>query len=213
MLSITHAAQFLGVSRPTLRRWDTQGILPAWRTVGNHRRYSRDQLLAFLHGETVPRASPSFGISYLYARVSTYRQKQEGNLDRQAQVLIDAHHRQFGDDAPYHVITDYGSGLNAQRKGLLQLLKAARQGKIARIFIAYPDRLTRFGFRYLQEYFATFEIPLITVDDPGDVDVQAQLVNDMMSLLASFSGKLYSLRAHAARKRLSEKKASSSRSN
>ena len=40
LVSIGEAAQFYGVSVPTMRRWDKNGLLKATtRTFGNHRRY------------------------------------------------------------------------------------------------------------------------------------------------------------------------------
>ena len=95
MLSISQAASFLGVSNPTLRRWDREGKLIAFRTSGNHRRYTLAQLRRFLQGTPAPKDLPTLGKSYLYARVSSYKQKQAGNLDRQVNRLIEAHHRQF----------------------------------------------------------------------------------------------------------------------
>ena len=41
---------------------------------------------------------------------------------------------------------DIGSGLNMNRKGLLQLLEYVIDGKVEEIVIAYKDRLTRFGY-------------------------------------------------------------------
>ncbi len=43
-LSIAEAAEYLGVSKDTLRRWEKRGKLTARRTVGGHRRYGRKQL-------------------------------------------------------------------------------------------------------------------------------------------------------------------------
>jgi len=47
-LSISEAARVLGVSLSTVRRWSDAGVLPSYRTPGGQRRYSRQQLDAFL---------------------------------------------------------------------------------------------------------------------------------------------------------------------
>src|SRR3979411_3151988 len=39
-ISIKQAAQILGVSPKTLRRWEEKGVLSPHRTMGNKRRYS-----------------------------------------------------------------------------------------------------------------------------------------------------------------------------
>ena len=46
-ISISAAAELLGVSHVTLRRWEKEGFLaPSFRTKGNHRRYRVSDLLA-----------------------------------------------------------------------------------------------------------------------------------------------------------------------
>jgi len=43
--------QRLGVSRPTLRRWDADGVLVAVRLPSGHRRYRREDVEAIERGE------------------------------------------------------------------------------------------------------------------------------------------------------------------
>jgi excisionase family DNA binding protein len=45
-LSISQAAEFLGVSAKTLRRWDQRGSFPSLRTAGGQRRYHQSDLIA-----------------------------------------------------------------------------------------------------------------------------------------------------------------------
>lgn len=47
LISIRDAAEFLGVSTKTLRRWEARGILVPLRTAGNQRRYSKKEILSF----------------------------------------------------------------------------------------------------------------------------------------------------------------------
>ena len=49
MLTTTEAARYLGVHPNTVRRWETQGLLPAYR-LGKRgdRRFSRDEMDRFL---------------------------------------------------------------------------------------------------------------------------------------------------------------------
>ncbi|HEY2259027.1 MAG TPA: helix-turn-helix domain-containing protein [Solirubrobacteraceae bacterium] len=47
-LSTSQAAQALGVSLGTIRRWSDMGYLQSYRTPGGQRRFSQDQIDQFL---------------------------------------------------------------------------------------------------------------------------------------------------------------------
>ncbi len=47
-LTLGQAARFLGVAQSTMRKWADQGVVPAIRTHGGHRRFRRGDLEAFL---------------------------------------------------------------------------------------------------------------------------------------------------------------------
>lgn len=47
LFTVSQAANYLGVSSKTLRRWEVKGILVALRTVGGQRRYHRQVLQNF----------------------------------------------------------------------------------------------------------------------------------------------------------------------
>lgn len=46
LLSVSQAAELIGVSVSTLQRWDRSGVLPALRTPTNQRRYRRSDVLS-----------------------------------------------------------------------------------------------------------------------------------------------------------------------
>jgi excisionase family DNA binding protein len=47
-MSTSQAAQALGVSLGTIRRWSDMGHLPSYRTPGGQRRFSQDQIDQFV---------------------------------------------------------------------------------------------------------------------------------------------------------------------
>jgi excisionase family DNA binding protein len=57
MLSISEAAKLLGVCENTLRDWDIEGKFLAFRTAGNHRRYSLEQIRDYL-SKNPPKPEP-----------------------------------------------------------------------------------------------------------------------------------------------------------
>jgi excisionase family DNA binding protein len=50
-LSLSQAADFLGVHPSTVRIWSNQGLLPVHRTQGGHRRFARSELELWLHSQ------------------------------------------------------------------------------------------------------------------------------------------------------------------
>ncbi len=87
----------------------------------------------------------------IYARVSSAKQKEQGDLDRQVKLL-----KKYTNEMGYiivDVITDVGSGLKEERRGLKKLLKMTADGRVDVVLITYRDRLTRFGYKYLQFFF------------------------------------------------------------
>lgn len=53
-MTINQAADYLGVSQGTLRRWTDEGRVPTFLTPGGHRRYTEDQLQVLIAGDTKP---------------------------------------------------------------------------------------------------------------------------------------------------------------
>ena len=202
MLTISETAALIGVTPATLRRWDKKGYLVPKRTLGNHRRYTWEQLADFLPDSVEFEKSnheSRLKNTYIYARVSSSKQKKDGNLDRQVERLQKFALENYKEELPAKVIKEYGSGLNPMRKGLWRLLKQIEQGKVARVLIAYKDRLTRFGFPFLEYVCGIYNVPIIEVERGMNASLEEQLVTDLMALIASFSGKLYQLRALQAK--------------
>jgi len=122
----------------------------------------------------------------IYARVSSHDQKSHGDLDRQIRFLIDQ------SDNLQNVVV----GLNDKRKKLQQLLKMVMNDEVNRVFVTYRDRLTRFGFHYLETMFNAKGVEIVIVKQQTEtMSVEQEFMNDMMSLIASFSGKLYDMRS------------------
>ena len=72
---------------------------------------------------------------------------------------------------------------------------------ITRICVTNKDRLTRFGFHYLDAFFSHLGVRVEVLDSDDTKEPHEVLMQDFMSLLASFSGKFYRLRGWEQRKR------------
>ena len=85
------------------------------------------------------------------------------------------------------IMKEVGSGLNDRRRKLQELIVMVLDHKVSRVFVTYKDRLTRFGFHYLEAIFNNYEgVPIIAIrDEAHEKTVQEELVEDMMSLIAN----------------------------
>jgi putative resolvase len=185
--SVGEFADELGVHRQTVKRWCREDEIDCTRTPGGSRRIPRRELLR-LSGDT--RTTDRVA---LYARVSSHGQKENGDLDRQIGRL-----RDYAHDHGWTVentCTDVGGGLNEDRRGLDLLLDDMQTADYGRILVTYEDRLTRFGFSYLERYFDCYGVTVTVIEDETDESAQEELVDDLMKLVASFSGKLNGMRS------------------
>ena len=197
LLNLKQVAERLSVDKTTLRLWDKNGTLKAVRTQGGHRRYKEADVLAMM-GEKV-RAEDNANVVAIYAGVSSGEQKQKGDLDRQKGRLLDyCREKQY--DVGY-VFEEVGSGLNDNRSKLLQIMKLAEDHKISKVLIEHKDRLVRFNKNILIKYFNSHGVVVEWISETLPQSFEAELVEDMLSLIASFSSKIYGKRASENRKK------------
>lgn len=180
----------LNVSIQTLRLWDESGKLSAIRTVGNHRRYKQSDIYKFIG---IDKSSEVVEESVaLYSRVSSAEQKTKGDLDRQNTRLTE-----YAAKKKYkvnYIFTEVGSGMNDSRAKLQQLMKLAIERKITKVVIEHKDRLIRFNFNILKVFFESHNVEVEYVEEVLPKSYEAELIEDMLSLMASFSAKIYNCR-------------------
>ncbi len=132
-----------------------------------------------------PRKQKKTQKAVLYARVSS--RDQETDLERQLNRL-----RDFAAANNYPIIQEVkeiGSALNGRRKKLLNILK---NPQMTLIISEHKDRLTRFGYEYLETaLWATGRKILILNEE----ECKDDLVQDMLDILTSFCGRLYGRRS------------------
>ena len=198
MLNITQASEYLNVSDDTLRLWDKSGKLKPLKTVGGHRRYRVEDLNKFLGVDNEPIDDVYSDNTATYARVSSNEQKQKGDLDRQSQRLSEYCAKKGW--RVTHIIKDVGSGLNDNRNGFIRLTDMILSKKVNRLVVEHKDRLTRFQFNFIKKMFEHCGCEVIVIDGI-DVSNEEELATDIMSLMASFSGKFYGRRSAERRKK------------
>ncbi len=187
LYTLKEAKKLLGVTTRTIQRWDRDGKIKVVRTVGGRRRIPESEIKRIL-GLKEERAVIG------YARVSSSTQRND--LERQKKnIAAYAREKGYGE---IEVLTDIGSGLNERRKNFLKLLEMVSGKKVSKVIVAYEDRLTRFGFETLSRLFSSFGTT-IEVINHGEKTPQEELVEDLITIVSHFAGKLYGLRSHKYR--------------
>ena len=186
LISIGEAAELLGVSNTTLRRWERSKKLVPERTAGNQRRYRLSQINpALVRDAEVDRRTVA------YARVSSHDQKDD--LERQKQVLEMYCATQGW---TFEIISDLGSGMNYHKKGLKQLLEKILDGKVSRLVIAHKDRLLRFGAELVFAICEAKQVEVVILNRGEDATFEEDLAQDVLEIITVFSARLYGSRSH-----------------
>lgn len=140
---------------------------------------------------------PAGGV-VLYGRVSSHRQRAEGDLDRQMTTLREA----AGGRTVVGEFTDVASGLSDKRKGLRRALRACQGDAVTVLLVSHEERLARFGTSLLAEVVLPSwgcSLEIAGGDEELDGAGDGDLVRDMLAVVTSFSGRLYGARSVRAR--------------
>ena len=188
--TIGEAAKALGVTVQTVRDWDRAGKIKSERTEGGHRRYDESEILK-ISGKR-PKDNK---LTAIYVRVSTPSRKNDLEMQKQVLSLYCA-----SKGWENIVIEDIGSGLNYNKKGLLELIKLIETNQIERLVLNYKDRLLRFGSEIIFEMCKYHNVDVVVVTESESKTYEEELVEDVLSIITVFSAKLYGSRSHKNQK-------------
>lgn len=185
----------LGIANRTLRRWIKEGRVRAVNINGRWR--IPESEIKRLLGESVESiVTPRVARVVIYARVSGANQRKE--LENQVEAL-----KKYVEENGWKlvgVVKDVASGLKEDRRGLLKLIEMARRREFDVLLIAYRDRLTRFGFKYLEELFKAYGVEVKVAFQEPPRDFYQELVEDLVEIVTSFASKIYGKRSYKYRK-------------
>jgi predicted site-specific integrase-resolvase len=189
LLAIGEAAKVLGVSISTLRRWEKEGKIIPESTNSKHRRYDLAKLKPEIFHQKDTRKTVA------YARVSSHDQKAD--LERQKQVL-ELYCANQG--WTFEIISDLGSGMNYQKKGLKRLLNAIIDDKIGRLVLTHKDRLLRFGAELVFAICEIKSVQVVILNQGEDSTFEEDLAKDVLEIITVFSARLYGSRSRKNQK-------------
>jgi putative resolvase len=194
LVSIGRASDLLGVHVDTLRRWEALGKITPVHTKGGHRRYRLAEL-----EEANGSASESKEVRVaVYCRTSSHEQKAKGDMERQIGRVL-----QYCVDKEYKVVETFeevGSGMSDTRPKLHKLFKLVEEKKIDKVIVEHKDRLSRFMVEFLVSYFASHNVEIEWMSEILGTTYEQELVSDILSLMSSFSAKIYGKRSSENRK-------------
>jgi predicted site-specific integrase-resolvase len=171
-MKLSDYAKQAGVRYETAWRWFRDGKIKGHR-VGQH---------TIIITEDEAEIAPVGQRVAIYARVSAAENRP--NLDSQAERLV-AYCTARGYQVS-QVVKEVGSGVKDSRPRLLKLLS---DPQVSLIVVEHKDRLTRFGFRYLDTLLALNgrRIEVVNQAENGREDLLA----DLTALIYSFCARLY----------------------
>ncbi len=194
--SIGEFAKLIGKTEQTLRNWDKNSNLkPHHVAPSGYRYYSQEQLNHFFGiKNTLQQNRKVIG----YCRVSSHKQKddlvrQEDNV----KTYMLAKGYQF------EIVTDIGSGINYNKKGLNHLIDLITNSEVDKIVVLYKDRLLRFGFELIENLCTKYGTKIEIIDSTDKTEEQ-ELVEDLVQIVTVFSCRLQGKRAHKAKKMIKE---------
>lgn len=176
-MKLSHYAKKIGVTYRTAFRWFQEGTLP--ENVKATQTPTGTIIIEELQNETTTQK-----VVYIYCRVSSYEKRND--LERQVDRC-----QTYCAAKGYKVAKVYkeiGSGMNDNRIQLKKMLTTVPDI----IVVENKDRLTRFGFNYLNLLLNKLncEIEVICVEDDNEKD----LMKDLNSIITSFCCRLYGIR-------------------
>ncbi len=175
-MKLSDYAKQAGVRYETAWRWFRDGKIKGYR-VGAH-----TIIVTETENELIKETNKKVAI---YSRVSSAENRT--NLDSQAERLV-AYCAAKGYQVN-QVVKEVGSGVNDSRPKLLKLLT---DGEVGVIVVEHKDRLTRFGYRYIEALLEQQgrRVEVMNLAEDGRDD----LLSDLTAITYSFCVRLYGQR-------------------
>lgn len=187
LMSIGKFAKELGVTPEHVRTMHRTGeVIPARISEKGTRYYSEEQLRELKNSRTPQREEKVVA----YCRVSTKSQKDalEKQVDNVKSYM-------YAKGYSFEVITDIGSSINYENKGLRQLISLISSNQVTRVVILNRDVLMSFGFELIQLLCDLHDVKIEIIDN-SERSNEEELTNDLIQIITVFANRLYGSRSN-----------------
>ena len=191
------ALEILGLSPVTLLKLEGNNKIEIIKTQGGHRKYNVQKYIDDNKKEAINNKDKTNNenkiinkekINICYIRVST--QGQKNDLEHQKEEMLKKYPK-------YQMIEDIGSGINFNRKGLRKIIKLGIEGKINKLVVAYKDRLTRFGYEFIEDIIKEYSNGEIIIEnEKEEKEPKEEIVDDVLQILNVYIAKMNGLRKY-----------------
>ena len=189
-LRVAQAAEMLGVTERTVRRWALSGKIRSLTTIGGQHRFDADyinslvaQKTNYINSQSLTARNLRLSNVAIYARVSS--NKQVKDLKRQQQLLIS-----FCKANKYNIVlscVEVSTSFNHDRPELFKIIEAACNGRIKKIIVEHRDKLCGVGFPVINRFLNNVGCEVEAIRHMRDNDDYADLVNDAVFIIANIS--------------------------
>ena len=178
-------AKRIGRSVQTVRRWEREGKLVAKRLPSGHRYFDESDVRRLMGG------APENRLTVVYCRVSRAGQKD----DLASQVAAMETWCRNAGVAVNEWVQEIGGGLNFKRKRFLNILDRMQRGEIEKLLVAHRDRLARFGYDLIAHLASENGCEIVVVNQ-NSLSPQQEMVEDLFSIVQTFSCRLSGMRKY-----------------
>lgn len=188
-MKLSEYARKCGVDWTTAKRWFDRGLIPgAFQPAPHAGIIVPDDVFERMTASVVREEKPRpEGLTVVYARVSN-ASRRHTDLEYQADRIVE--YCNANGWTVDRIIKEVGSGVNAKRPKLNGLLMS--EEPVKRIVFEHRDRLTRFGYPYLEMLAQARGFELVPMNRAEDD--ASDLMEDLSAILYSFMERLYGQR-------------------
>ncbi len=174
-MKLSKWAKEKGISYITAYRWAKSGKIKGLEIMDSG---------TILVNEIIEENNIKKSKTFVYARVSSNNRRQELNyqVDR---IIKFSNAKGISVD---QVFKEVASGMNDNRTQFWKMINS----NPSIIIIENKDRLTRFGFNYIERLCEKLNIKIIVMNNENNDE--ADLLKDLVSVITSFCCRLYGLR-------------------